>query len=295
VAQPGDAPKDEEVRPRFCGRPVGDDDWSVLLEIIDSCGLSRHELASTICEALRWVRPNGRLKSRECYEYLELLEARGLVKLPARREQRLRWWWRPGSGPLSRRGVGQIPGSLLDRDWRSSPAAGRARVGLAVWWRNAGTPATAGPKCRGARGPVLASWSRRRDSHPRAAGRAAPRPSEHGMSHPTRRRAVRAWQDIEHLRTRWPATLARPRNCLEAIRGVSQGDGGSHRVRKIGTRAHSVKHLLWTRARRSRDGRFDGRELVHRRDYEMAAWPIPGPRKWTSRPPPPPALDATRP
>jgi len=90
VAQPGDAPKDEEVRPRFCGRPVGDDDWSVLLEIIDSCGLSRHELASTICEALRWVRPNGRLKSRECYEYLELLEARGLVKLPARREQRLR-------------------------------------------------------------------------------------------------------------------------------------------------------------------------------------------------------------
>ena len=74
-------------------------------------------------------------------------------------------------------------------------------------------------------------------------------------------------------------------------RGNSQRlprDGGSHRVRKIGTRAHSVKHLLWTRARRSRDGRFDGRELVHRRDYEMAAWPIPGPRKWTSRPPPPP-------
>jgi hypothetical protein len=43
-----------------------------------------------ICEALQWVRPNGRLKSRECYEYLDLLEARGLVKLPARRVQRLR-------------------------------------------------------------------------------------------------------------------------------------------------------------------------------------------------------------
>ena len=33
---------------------------------------------------------NGRLKSRECYEYLNLLEAKGLVTLPARREQRPR-------------------------------------------------------------------------------------------------------------------------------------------------------------------------------------------------------------
>ena len=59
-------------------------------EIVDSCGLSRHELARTICEGLSWVRPSGRLKARECYEYLELLEARGLLKLPARREQRAR-------------------------------------------------------------------------------------------------------------------------------------------------------------------------------------------------------------
>ena len=90
VAQPGDATADTATRPRFCGAPVGEYDWSVLLEVIDSCGLARHELASTICEALQWVRPNGRLKTRECYEYLELLEARGLVRLPARREQRRR-------------------------------------------------------------------------------------------------------------------------------------------------------------------------------------------------------------
>lgn len=81
---------DTSARPNFCGTPVSDDEWSVLSEIIDSCGLSRHELASTICEALQWVRPNGRLKTRECYEYLDLLEFRGLVKLPARREQRPR-------------------------------------------------------------------------------------------------------------------------------------------------------------------------------------------------------------
>lgn len=60
----------------------------MLSEIIDSCGLSRHELARTICEALGWVRANGKLKARECYEYLELLEGKGLVKLPPRREQR---------------------------------------------------------------------------------------------------------------------------------------------------------------------------------------------------------------
>ena len=77
-------------RPTFCGTPVTDDEWSVLFEIIDSCGLSRHELARTICEALGWVRPNGHLKTREGYEYLELLEAKGLVKLPHRREQRPR-------------------------------------------------------------------------------------------------------------------------------------------------------------------------------------------------------------
>ena len=78
------------TRPAFCGTPVGDAHWRVLCEIIATCGLSRHELASTICEALGWVRPSGRLKTRECYEYLGLLEDRGFVTLPARRAQRPR-------------------------------------------------------------------------------------------------------------------------------------------------------------------------------------------------------------
>ena len=85
----------EEVeRPNFCGRPVSKKDWKFLREILDSCGLSRHELASTICEGLGWVRPNGRLKTRECYEYLNLLEARGLIELPRQNERR-------GRGPTS--------------------------------------------------------------------------------------------------------------------------------------------------------------------------------------------------
>jgi len=83
-------PSDPKKRPSFCGAAVSDRDWRILCEIIDSCGLSRHELASTICEALGWVRPSGRLKARECYEYLGLLEEKGLLKLPARREQRPR-------------------------------------------------------------------------------------------------------------------------------------------------------------------------------------------------------------
>jgi hypothetical protein len=76
------------ARPAFCGTPVTDEEWDILREIVDSCGLSRHELARTICEGLGWVRSNGGLKARECYEYLELLEAKGLLALPPRQEQR---------------------------------------------------------------------------------------------------------------------------------------------------------------------------------------------------------------
>jgi hypothetical protein len=90
VTELADAAIDRVVRPTFCGRPVSDDEWDVLREIVESCGLSRHELARTICEGLGWVRSNGRLKARECYEYLEVLESKGLLELPARRQQRPR-------------------------------------------------------------------------------------------------------------------------------------------------------------------------------------------------------------
>lgn len=81
---------EQEEPPAFCGKAVSQEEWKVLREIVDSCGLSRHELASTICEGLGWMRPNGRPKARECYEYLNLLEAGGLIQLPPQREQRKR-------------------------------------------------------------------------------------------------------------------------------------------------------------------------------------------------------------
>jgi hypothetical protein len=68
--------------PAFCGQPVTGDEWHVLREIVTCCRVSRHELANSVCEGLGWARPNGRLKSRECCEYLELLEERGLIELP---------------------------------------------------------------------------------------------------------------------------------------------------------------------------------------------------------------------
>jgi hypothetical protein len=42
-------------------------------------------LASTICELLAWTRATGRLKGRECREFLERLEAAGLIRLPGKR------------------------------------------------------------------------------------------------------------------------------------------------------------------------------------------------------------------
>jgi len=76
--------------PAFCGTPLREQEWQALTEIVSTCALSRSELARTICEALGWVRRNGGLKTRECYEYLGTLEERGLLVLPAKRPQRPR-------------------------------------------------------------------------------------------------------------------------------------------------------------------------------------------------------------
>jgi hypothetical protein len=78
------------MRPTFCGRAVSDEEWALLHELVDSVGLSRTELAATICETLGWKRVNGRLKTRECYEYLGLLDERGLLAAPAKDSRRPR-------------------------------------------------------------------------------------------------------------------------------------------------------------------------------------------------------------
>ncbi|MGD8702731.1 MAG: DUF4338 domain-containing protein, partial [Desulfosarcina sp.] len=44
--------------------------------------LTRTELANTICEIYAWKRPTGKLKTVECRQFLERLDAKGIVKLP---------------------------------------------------------------------------------------------------------------------------------------------------------------------------------------------------------------------
>ena len=62
---------------------------TLIREIVRDCaGLSRMELARTVCELLRWRRPNGRLKARECREFLERLDAGGALVLPDKRQGR---------------------------------------------------------------------------------------------------------------------------------------------------------------------------------------------------------------
>jgi hypothetical protein len=68
---------------KFCGRTFSIDELSMIQEIITMCrGISRYELAHTVCELLDWKRPGGGLKARECKDLLELLEEKGFLELP---------------------------------------------------------------------------------------------------------------------------------------------------------------------------------------------------------------------
>ncbi len=70
----------------FCGRQFDGAELQLICQVVKRyAGLSRMELALTVCELLEWRRPGGGLKSRECREFLELLDTRGVLQLPAKR------------------------------------------------------------------------------------------------------------------------------------------------------------------------------------------------------------------
>jgi hypothetical protein len=70
----------------FSGRRFRPKELELIEEVVASCdGLHRTELARTVCELLRWKRPNGALKARECREFLERLESEGRLQLPEKR------------------------------------------------------------------------------------------------------------------------------------------------------------------------------------------------------------------
>jgi len=74
---------------RFSGRAFAPEELALIGEVVESCsGLSRSELAHTVCELLGWQRPSGRLKAVECGELLERLECMGVWRLPAKQPRR---------------------------------------------------------------------------------------------------------------------------------------------------------------------------------------------------------------
>ena len=49
---------------KFCGNPVNDEEMKLIRELSEEFwGISRTELASTVCELLGWKRPGGGLKT----------------------------------------------------------------------------------------------------------------------------------------------------------------------------------------------------------------------------------------
>jgi hypothetical protein len=94
----------------FSGRRFTVAELELVREVVGSCaGLSRMELAQTVCELLGWQRPSGRLKARECLEFLERLGSQGLLKLPEKRS------WQPREqrpGVASRRSGGDLVQAL---------------------------------------------------------------------------------------------------------------------------------------------------------------------------------------
>lgn len=71
---------------RFCGREFVPEEISLVQEVVATCGgISRKELAYTVCELLDWKRVNGKLKERECRDFLEQLEYQGALKLPEKK------------------------------------------------------------------------------------------------------------------------------------------------------------------------------------------------------------------
>jgi hypothetical protein len=62
----------------FCGHALTDAELALIRQITrEFANLAWTELAATLCELLQWRRPNGGLKSRECYLFLRELHRRG--------------------------------------------------------------------------------------------------------------------------------------------------------------------------------------------------------------------------
>ncbi len=106
-----DAPK---IIISACGRKVGPEEVRHAQEVVKMCsGLSRTELAHTLCEHWGWFGATGKPQVRACWKLLERLEKEGQLELPAKRKT-----GGPSSGtPLKLDAAAQQatePGSLVE-------------------------------------------------------------------------------------------------------------------------------------------------------------------------------------
>ena len=80
----------EEGIREYSGRKFSEEDISLIITTTELYPrLSQREMASTVCELIGWVTPDGKPKRRQCVEYLRQLEDEGLVKLPAIRTKKV--------------------------------------------------------------------------------------------------------------------------------------------------------------------------------------------------------------
>src|SRR6266478_451024 len=97
----------------FCGRELKPEELDLIRQITrDFSTLSLTELAFTVCELLEWRRPNGGLKSPECYDFLQALHGRGWLPWLSLQPKKLR----PRSTAWDERSDAQAPltGSIGD-------------------------------------------------------------------------------------------------------------------------------------------------------------------------------------
>ncbi|MHB8564904.1 MAG: DUF4338 domain-containing protein, partial [Acidiferrobacteraceae bacterium] len=87
---------------RFCGQVLETAQRSLIIALAKRYGgLSRHELAQTVCELLDWHRPNGQPKAIECRALLARMQEKGLIGLAT---------LRPGCPRGAGTSVGVCPG-----------------------------------------------------------------------------------------------------------------------------------------------------------------------------------------
>ena len=142
----------QEVNPR--PSPSAVREMTLIREMVRDCsGLSRMELARTVCELLRWRRPNGGLKARECREFLERLDAEGALVLPDKRRGARRRLGHPRSpdGGRASRGLRSAAACAMSSRFGSSWCASRpSGCYSGSWWAattTSGTRSRSAPTC----------------------------------------------------------------------------------------------------------------------------------------------------